>query len=70
MAISTFMKLEQTRDRDGNRGGIIEYVQKGLICKRWLYNYKTGFTTTISELIFSESRVSSKKWFYMSIYCP
>ena len=70
MAISTFMKLEQIRDRDGNRGGIIEYVQKGLICKRWFYNYKTGFTTTISELIFSESRVSSKKWFYMSIYCP
>ena len=70
MAISTFMKLEQTRDRDGNRGGIIEYVQKGLICKRWFYNYKTGFKTTISELIFSESRVSSKKWFYMSIYCP
>ena len=69
MAISTFMKLEQTRDRDGNRGGIIEYVLKVLICKRWFYNYKTGFTTTISELIFSESRVSSKKWFYMSIYC-
>ena len=56
MAISTFMKLEQTRDRDGNRGGIIEYVLKVLICKRWFYNYKTGFTTTISELIFSESR--------------
>ena len=70
MAISTFMKLEQTRDSDRNRGGIIEYVQKVVICKRRFYNYKTGFTTTISELIFSESTVSSKKWFYMSIYCP
>ena len=42
-------EIRARRDRDGMRGGIIEYVRRGVICKRL-----KDFETTISESICSE----------------
>ena len=44
-------------DRDGIRGGIIEYVRRVVICKRL-----KDFEATITE--------SKEKWLCMSIYRP
>ena len=52
-------------DRDGMWGGIIEYVRRGVICKRL-----NSFETTISKSICSELVISKKKWFCMCIYRP
>ena len=42
-------EIRARRDRDGMGGGIIEYVRRGVICKRL-----KDFETTISESICSE----------------
>ena len=58
-------EIRARRDRDGMGGGIMEYVRRGVICKRL-----KDFETTISESICSELLISKKKWFCMSIYRP
>ena len=58
-------EIRARRDRDGMGGGIIEYVRRGVICKRL-----KDFETTISESICSELVISKKKWFCMCIYRP
>ena len=44
---------------------MIEFVKRGIICKR-----VKQFETVISESIFSEITISRKKWFCMGIYRP
>ena len=46
-------------------GGIIEYVRRGVICKRL-----KDFETTISESICSQLVISKNRWFCMCIYRP
>ena len=46
-------------------GGLIEYVRKGLICKR-IVKYEPKY----SECICSEITFSKKKWVVFSIYRP
>ena len=58
-------EIRAGRDRDGMGGGIIDYVRRGVICKRL-----KDFETTISESICSELVISKKKWFWMCIYLP
>ena len=58
-------EIRARRDRDGMGEGIIEYVRRGVICKRL-----KDFETTISESICSELVISKKKWFCMCIYRP
>ena len=53
------------RDRDGMGEGIIEYVRRGVICRR-----RKDFETIISESICSELAISKEKWFCMCIYRP
>ena len=52
-------------DRDKNGGGLIEFVKKGLICKKIKI-----FEPRKSECICSEITVSKKKWLCFSIYRP
>ena len=58
-------EIRTRRDRDKNRVGLIEYVKKGLICKRL-----KNFEPRKSECICSEITVSKKKWLCFSIYRP
>ena len=58
-------EIRAGRNRDGMGGGIINYVRKGVICKRL-----KDFETTISESICSELVISKEKWFCMCIYSP
>ena len=58
-------EIRARRNRDGMGGGIMEYVRRGVICKRL-----KDFETTISESICSELLISKKKWFCICIYCP
>ena len=58
-------EIRARRDRNRNGGGLIEYVRKGLICKRI-----RQFETKTSESIASEVTVSKTKWFVLSIYRP
>ena len=53
------------KDRDKNGGGLIEYIRRGVICKRL-----KQFESNVIEAIFSELTISKKKWFCMSIYRP
>ena len=46
-------------------GGLIEFVKRGIICKRI-----KQFQTVTSESICSEINISKKKWFCMSIHRP
>ena len=46
-------------------GGIIEYVRRGIICKRL-----KDFEKAISESICSELVISKTNWFCMCIYRP
>ena len=58
-------KIRARRDRNKYGGGLIEFVKKGLICKK----LKT-FETENSECICSELAVSNKKWVCFSVYLP
>ena len=58
-------EIKARRDRHKNGGGLIEFVKKGLICKR-LKNFKTS----ASECICSEITISKRKWLCFSIYRP
>ena len=58
-------EIRARRDRDKNGGGLIEFVKKGLICKKLKI-----FEPRKSECICSEITVSKKKWLCFSIYRP
>ena len=58
-------KIKARRGRNGHGGGLIEFVKRGIICKR-----VKQLETVISESIFSEITISRKKWFCMGIYRP
>ena len=58
-------EIRARRDRDKNRGGLIEFVKKSLIYKRL-----KNFEPRKSESFFSEITVSKKKLLYFSIYRP
>ena len=53
------------KDRDKNGGGLIEYIKRGVICKRLKQYELNAYETICSELT-----ISKKKWFCMSIYRP
>ena len=53
------------KDRNEDGGGLIEYVKKGIICKRL-----KEFEPDKIESICSEITISKKKWFCMSVYRP
>ena len=58
-------EIRARRDRDKNGGGLIEFVKKGLICKKLKI-----FEPRESECISSEITVSKRKWLCFSIYRP
>ena len=58
-------EIRVRRERDQNGGGLIEFVQKGFICKRLKI-----FESRKSECICSEITISKKKWLCFSIYRP
>ena len=55
------IRARRGKDRDGD--GITECVRKSMIYKRL-----KELETILSESIFSELTISSKKWFCMTIY--
>ena len=58
-------EIRARRDRDKFGGGLIEFVQRGLICKR-LRDYEPKY----SECLCSELTFTNKKWICFSIYRP
>ena len=58
-------EIRGRKDRNKHGGGLIEYVKKGIICKR-LKEYELKEI----EPICSEITISKKKWFCISIYRP
>ena len=58
-------EIRTRRNRNKYEGGLIEFVKKGLICKR----LKT-FETVNSECICSELTISNKTRACFSVYCP
>ena len=56
-------EIRVRRDSDKNGGGLIEFVKKGLICKRL-----KNFEPRKSECICSEITVSKKKWLCFGNY--
>ena len=58
-------EIRARTERNRMDGGIMEYVRRGVICKRL-----TDFETKISESIYSELLISKKKWLCMCIYHP
>ena len=58
-------EIRARRYRHKNGGGLIEFVKKGLICKRLKI-----FKTNASECICSEITISKRKWLCFSIYRP
>ena len=58
-------EIRARRDRNEFGGGLIEYVRKGLICKR-IAKYERKY----NECICSEITFSKKKWAIFSIYRP
>ena len=51
------------RDRNKSGGGLIELVKKGIITKR-----HKDLETNLSETICTETTISKKRWFCMSVY--
>ena len=64
MTINNY-EIRARRDRDKHGGGLIEFVRKGLICKR-LRNYES----LNIEVICSEATISNKNWVIFSVYRP
>ena len=58
-------KIWGRRDRDGLGRGLIEFVKRGIICKRVIQ-----FETVTSVSICSEITIFRKKLFCMGIYTP
>ena len=56
-------EIRARRDRDKFGGGLIEFVRRGLICKR-----SRDYEPKYSECLCSELTFTSKKWIYFSIY--
>ena len=56
-------EIRARHDRQKNGGGLIEFIKKGLICKR-LKNVEAS----ASECICSEITRSKRKWLCFSIY--
>ena len=50
------------RDRDKNGGGLVEFVRRGIICKRI-----SDFELSFSECICSEVAISRSRWLCFSI---
>ena len=46
-------EIRGRRDRDGHVGGLIEFVKKGLICKR-VKQFETVIPESIQKLLFPE----------------
>ena len=57
--------IRARRDRDKYGGGLIEFVRRGLICKK-LRDYESKY----SECLCSELTFTNKKWICFSIYRP
>ena len=58
-------EIRARRDRNKHGGGLIEFVRKGIICKR-----QSSLETIQSECVCSELTFSKKKWIIFSIYRP
>ena len=58
-------EIRARRDRNKYGGGLIEYVKKGIICKRI-----QKFETFTHESIYSELTIAKKKGLCFSIYLP
>ena len=58
-------EIRAKRDRDRHEGGLIEFVRKGLTCKRLRKNESLNI-----EVICSEVTISNKNWVIFSIYRP
>ena len=58
-------EIRGRRERDKHGGGLIEFVRKGLICKR-LRKYES----INIEVICSELTISNRNWVIFSIYRP
>ena len=63
---ATSLAKQQTKTQGGGGGGgLIEFVKKGLMCKKLKI-----FEPRKSDCICSEITMSKKKWLYFSIYRP
>ena len=58
-------EIRARRDRNKFGGGLVEFVRRGLICKR-LRDYEPKY----SECLCSELTFTNKKWICFSIYRP
>ena len=58
-------EIRNRRDRDKSGGGLIEFVKKVIITKRF-----KDLETNLSETICTEITISKKRWFCMSVYRP
>ena len=58
-------EIRAKRDRDRHEGGLIEFVRKGLTCKRLRKSESLNI-----EVICSEVTISNKNWVIFSIYRP
>ena len=58
-------EIRNRRDRDKSGGGLTEFVKKGIIMKRL-----KDLETNHSETICTETTMSKKRWFCMSVYTP
>ena len=63
--VSKYYDQDCRLDRHKNEGGLIEFVKKGLICKRL-----KNFEISTSECICSEITIWKRKWLCFSIYRP
>ena len=58
-------EIRARRDRDKHGGGLIEFVRKGLICKRLRKYESLNIEVTCSKVT-----ISNKTWIIFSIYRP
>ena len=58
-------QIRNRRDRNKSRGGLTEFVKKGIITKRFKH-----LETILSEKICTEITISKKRWFCMIVYRP
>ena len=56
-------EIRNRRDRDKSGGGLIGFVRKGIITKRF-----KALETNHSETIGTEITISKKRWFCISVY--
>ena len=61
----SWYKIRATRDQNKYEGGLIEYVRKGVICKRI-----QKFETFTHDSLCYELTIARKKWLCFSTYQP